>query len=71
MKRYLPLLLFIDPLQYKDKIMQPFVTTKPTGEETGLGLSITYDMVVKGHEGTIEVNTKEGVFTEFIVSLPI
>ncbi|HZY37218.1 MAG TPA: ATP-binding protein [Mucilaginibacter sp.] len=54
----------------KDKIMQPFFTTKPTGEGTGLGLSLTYDMVVKGHGGSIEVNTKEGEFTEFIVKLP-
>jgi two-component system NtrC family sensor kinase len=54
----------------KEKIMQPFFTTKPTGEGTGLGLSLTYDMVVKGHGGRIEVNTKEGEFTEFIVELP-
>jgi two-component system, NtrC family, sensor kinase len=55
----------------KDKIMQPFFTTKPTGEGTGLGLSLSYDMVVKGHGGKIEINTKEGEFTEFTVSLPI
>jgi two-component system, NtrC family, sensor kinase len=55
----------------KDKIMQPFFTTKPTGEGTGLGLSLTYDMVVKGHGGRIDINTKEGEFTEFIVTLPI
>ncbi len=55
----------------KEKIMQPFFTTKPTGEGTGLGLSLTYDMVVKGHGGTIEVNTKEGDFTEFIIRLPV
>jgi two-component system NtrC family sensor kinase len=54
----------------KDKIMQPFFTTKPTGDGTELGLSLTYDMVVKGHGGRIEVNTKEGEFTEFIVELP-
>jgi len=59
------------PDAIKDKIMQPFFTTKPTGEGTGLGLSLTYDMVVKGHGGTIEVNTKEGESTEFIVSLPL
>jgi len=55
----------------KEKIMQPFFTTKPTGEGTGLGLSLTYDMVVKGHGGSITVNSKEGEFTEFAVSLPL
>ena len=59
------------PAAIKDKIMQPFFTTKPTGEGTGLGLSLTYDMVVKGHGGKIELNTKEGEFTEFIIYLPI
>ncbi len=59
------------PDAIKDKIMQPFFTTKPTGEGTGLGLSLTYDMVVKGHGGKIDVNTKEGEFTEFIVTLPL
>jgi len=54
-----------------EKIMQPFFTTKPTGEGTGLGLSLTYDMVVKGYAGSIEVNTKEGQYTEFIIKLPI
>ncbi len=48
--------------------MQPFFTTKPTGEGTGLGLSLTYDMVVKGHGGSISVNTKEGEFTEMVIS---
>ena len=55
----------------KDKIMQPFFTTKPTGEGTCLGLSLTYDMAVKGHGGKIDINTKEGEFTEFIVTLPL
>jgi two-component system NtrC family sensor kinase len=55
----------------KDKIMQPFFTTKPTGEGTGLGLSLTYDIVVKGHGGDIKVNTQEGEFTEFTVTLPL
>ncbi len=59
------------PDAIKDKIMQPFFTTKPTGEGTGLGLSLTYDMVVKGHGGTIDVNSREGAFTEFIISLPL
>jgi two-component system NtrC family sensor kinase len=58
------------PDAVKDKIMQPFFTTKPTGEGTGLGLSLSYDIVVKGHGGTITVNTKEGEFTEFTILLP-
>jgi len=59
------------PDAIKEKIMQPFFTTKPTGEGTGLGLSLTYDMVVKGHGGKIEVNSKEGEFTEFTITLPL
>ena len=59
------------PDTIKDKIMQPFFTTKPTGEGTGLGLSLSYDIVVKGHGGKIDVNTKEGEFTEFYIQLPI
>jgi len=59
------------PDTIKDKIMQPFFTTKPTGEGTGLGLSLSYDIVVKGHGGSISVETKEGEFTEFVVKLPI
>ena len=55
----------------KDKIMQPFFTTKPTGDGTELGLSLTYDMVVKGHGGSIQVNSVEGEGSEFIISLPI
>jgi two-component system, NtrC family, sensor kinase len=54
----------------KAKIFQPFFTTKPTGEGTGLGLSLAYDIVVKGHGGTIEVETKEGEGTTFIIQLP-
>ncbi len=54
-----------------NKIMQPFFTTKPTGEGTGLGLSIAYDTVVKVHSGKIDVKSIEGVITEFIVSLPL
>ena len=59
------------PDAIKEKIMQPFFTTKPTGEGTGLGLSLTYDMVVKGHAGSIQVNSKEGEGSEFIITIPI
>jgi len=58
------------PNAIKEKIMQPFFTTKPTGEGTGLGLSLTYDMVVKGHGGSITVDSREGEYTEFIITLP-
>jgi two-component system NtrC family sensor kinase len=51
--------------------MQPFFTTKPTGEGTGLGLSMSYDIVVKAHNGTIIIDTKEGEYTEFTVKLPL
>jgi signal transduction histidine kinase len=53
------------------KIFQPFFTTKPTGEGTGLGLSLAYDIVTKGHGGTMEVESVEGEGTRFIVRLPI
>ena len=53
-----------------EKIFQPFFTTKPTGKGTGLGLSLAYDIVTKGHGGTIDVESKEGVGTEFIIRLP-
>ncbi|HLY69979.1 MAG TPA: ATP-binding protein, partial [Puia sp.] len=52
-----------------DKIFQPFFTTKPTGQGTGLGLSLSHD-IIKAHGGEISVNTKEGEYTEFIVQLP-
>ena len=59
------------PENIKDKIMQPFFTTKPTGEGTGLGLSLSYEIVVNGHGGTIDIDSKPGEFTEFIIKLPI
>jgi signal transduction histidine kinase len=52
-----------------DKIFQPFFTTKPTGEGTGLGLSLAYDIVTKGHGGELKVETKEGEGSEFIIQL--
>jgi len=54
----------------RDKLFQPFFTTKPTGEGTGLGLSISYDIITKAHGGTITVDSNEGVFAEFVVGLP-
>ncbi|MDR6845984.1 two-component regulator propeller domain-containing protein [Flavobacterium granuli] len=59
------------PNAIKNKIMQPFFTTKPAGEGTGLGLSLSYDIVVKGHGGTINVETEEGNGATFIITLPI
>ena len=58
------------PQKVLDKIFQPFFTTKPTGQGTGLGLSLSYD-IIKAHNGTIDVNTKEGEYTEFTIALPI
>jgi signal transduction histidine kinase len=55
----------------KAKIFQPFFTTKPTGQGTGLGLSLAYDIVTKGHGGTIEVESVEGEGTTFVVKLPL
>ena len=58
------------PQKIIDKIFQPFFTTKPTGQGTGLGLSLSYD-IVKAHAGEIKVETKEGEGTTFIIKLPI
>jgi signal transduction histidine kinase len=56
--------------EIRDRLFQPFVTTKPTGEGTGLGLSISWDIVAQQHGGTIEVASEAGQFTEFTVRLP-
>jgi GAF domain-containing protein len=58
------------PSEVKEKMFNPFFTTKPTGEGTGLGLSMTHDIVVKQHGGRIDVETRLGEFTEFIITLP-
>jgi signal transduction histidine kinase len=56
--------------EVREKMFNPFFTTKPTGEGTGLGLSMTHDIIVKQHGGRIDVETEPGVFTEFIITLP-
>ena len=58
------------PPEVKEKMFNPFFTTKPAGEGTGLGLSISHDIIVKQHGGSIEVDTKPGEFTEFRIVLP-
>ena len=58
------------PPEVKEKMFNPFFTTKPPGEGTGLGLSLSHDVVVKQHAGSIEVDTRPGEFTEFKVILP-
>lgn len=58
------------PEDVKAKIFQPFFTTKPTGQGTGLGLSLAYDIVTEGHGRTLDVETKCGEGTEFIIFLP-
>ncbi len=58
------------PPEVKEKMFNPFFTTKPAGEGTGLGLSMSHDIIVKQHGGTIDVDTEPGVFTEFTIVLP-
>jgi signal transduction histidine kinase len=58
------------PSEVKEKMFNPFFTTKPAGEGTGLGLSMSHDIVVKQHGGKIDVDTEPGSFTEFIITLP-
>ncbi len=59
------------PQKVVDKIYQPFFTTKPTGEGTGLGLSMSYDIITKGHSGKMTVETEEGEFARFCIIIPI
>ena len=59
------------PANVLDKIFQPFFTTKPTGQGTGLGLSLAYDIITKEHNGTIKAESKEGEGTVFIIELPL
>ncbi len=59
------------PMKVQDKIFQPFFTTKPTGQGTGLGLSLSYDIVTKGHGGELRVETKEGEGSTFVIVLPM
>ncbi|MEH6772213.1 sensor histidine kinase [Maribacter arcticus] len=59
------------PAAIVDKIFQPFFTTKPTGQGTGLGLSMSYDIITKGHSGKLNVETKEGEGSKFSIHLPI
>jgi two-component system NtrC family sensor kinase len=58
------------PPEVKDKMFNPFFTTKSAGEGTGLGLSISHDIIVKQHAGSIDVDTQPGEFTEFKIVLP-
>jgi two-component system, NtrC family, sensor kinase len=58
------------PPEVKEKMFNPFFTTKPAGEGTGLGLSMSHDIIVKQHGGTINVDTEPGAFTEFTIVLP-
>ena len=58
------------PAEVQEKMFNPFFTTKPAGEGTGLGLSMTHDIIVKQHGGRIDVDTEPGIFTEFIITLP-
>lgn len=59
------------PEKALEKIFQPFFTTKPSGQGTGLGLSLSFEIITQGHDGEMKVDTKEGEFAEFVIELPI
>ncbi len=59
------------PDKIREKIFQPFFTTKPTGEGTGLGLSLSYDIITKGHGGELKIESEVGKYTIFTIELPI
>jgi len=58
------------PEQIRQKIFEPFFTTKPTGSGTGLGLSMSYDIIVQEHKGQLRVESEPGQYAEFIITLP-
>jgi signal transduction histidine kinase len=58
------------PSSIREKIFQPFFTTKPTGQGTGLGLSLSYD-IVKAHQGELKLESEEGKFTKFTIAIPL
>ncbi|WP_460503488.1 sensor histidine kinase, partial [Hymenobacter agri] len=59
------------PEAVREQVFKPFFTTKPAGEGTGLGLSLSHDIITKGHGGTIAVESTEGVGTAFVLTLPV
>jgi signal transduction histidine kinase len=58
------------PAAIREKIFNPFFTTKPAGAGTGLGLSLSYDIITQEHKGEIRVETEPGQYTEFIITIP-
>ena len=66
------IILFLrNPENVRSKIFQPFFTSKPSGQGTGFGLSLSYDIIAKGHGGELKVGTEEGKYADFIIVLPI
>jgi two-component system, NtrC family, sensor kinase len=59
------------PAQVRERVFEPFFTTKPASEGTGLGLSLSHDIISRGHGGTLRVESEEGAGTEFLIILPI